>query len=135
MPNPRTLIWLAGAVQLAMVAMNAALPRYLKTKENLAKVEPIVRQVFYSHWIFVMLAVVIFSVPCFAFSADMAGESALGRYLSAALAVFWLLKLWIQFFRIDANFRHKNRFANVPVAIGTLYLIAVFGAAAAGVLR
>lgn len=135
MPNARTLIWLAGAVQLAMVAMNAALPPYLNTKENLAKVEPIVRQVFYSHWIFVMLALVIFSVPCFAFSADMAGESALGHYLSAALAVFWLLKIWIQFFRIDANFRHRNRFADMPVAIGTLYLIAVFGTAAAGALR
>ena len=135
MPNPRVLIWLAGAVQLAMVAMNAALPPYLNTKENLAKVDPIVRQVFYSHWIFVMLAVVIFSIPCFAFSADMAGQSALGRYLSAALAAFWLFKLWVQFFHIEANFRHKNRFADVPVAIGTLYLIATFGAAAAGVLR
>ena len=128
-------ILLAGVVQLAMVAMNAALPPRLNTKENLARVEPILRQVFYSHWIFVMLAVVIFSIPCFAFSADMAGNSTLGRYLSAALAAFWLLKLWIQFFRIDADFRRKNRFADVLVATGTLYLIVVFGAAAAGVLR
>lgn len=134
MLNPKYLIWLAGAVQLAIVAMNMALPPRLKTKENLAKVDPIVRQVFYSHWFFVMLAVAIFSVLCFAFDADMAGKSAVGRFLSAALALFWLLKLLIQFTCIDVAFRRRHRLADILASLATVYLVAVLGAAAAGFL-
>jgi amino acid transporter len=133
--SPVSLIWLAGAVQLAMVAMNAALPPRLKTRENLNRVDPIIRQVFYSHWFFVMLAVLIFGVPCFAFAADMAGKSNLVCYLSGALAVFWIMKLFVQLFEIDKQFRRDNRMADLLTAIGTVYLIALFGAAAWGFLR
>jgi hypothetical protein len=44
------LIWIAGAIQLLDAVANLAVPRKIHSRENLIRVSPIVRQVFWSHW-------------------------------------------------------------------------------------
>jgi len=48
----RTLVlalWIAGLAQLAIALANLALPKKLKYRENLARVAPIIRQIFVVH--------------------------------------------------------------------------------------
>ncbi len=46
------LIWIAGGIQLLEALANLAVPRTIQSRENLARVSPIVRQVFTSHWFY-----------------------------------------------------------------------------------
>jgi hypothetical protein len=127
-------LWVAGAVQLVIIAANFVLPKKLRCRENLTRVSPMIRTVFVVHWIYIVLVLGIFSSLCFWFAPELAGASRLGRYLSAVIAVFWLLRVPIQLFFYDSEIRRKNRFGDVIFLIFFSYLGVVFAVAALGVI-
>ena len=132
---PKLWVQVAGGVQLAIIVANLALPRRIRPRESLAQAPAVVRQIFFSHWLYVLLTVAIFAVACVLFPAEIAGGNSLGRYLAAAMAVFWLLRIPIQLFFFDPEFRRQNRMADVAMTLGLFYLSGVLVAAALGMLR
>jgi hypothetical protein len=128
-------LWVAGAMQLVILAANFALPKKLRCRENLAQVSPMIREVFVVHWLYIALVVGIFTSLCFWFAPDLAGASRLGRFLSAAMAGFWLLRVPIQLFVYDPKIRRQNRLGDVTFLLTFSYLGAVFSAAALGAFR
>jgi hypothetical protein len=133
MPRIVILIWAAGAVQLAILAANFVVPGKLRCRENLARVSPMIRSVFVVHWIYILLMLAIFSAICFGFARDLAGASSLGRFMSAAIALFWLPRIPIQLFVYDRELRRLHRLGDVAMLSALTFVIAVFGAAALGV--
>jgi hypothetical protein len=127
------LIWAAGAVQVLMIAGNLVLPGKLKCKENLSRVSPMIREVFIVHWIYIVGVLAIFAALCFGFAPELAGGSRLGRFLSAAMALFWLPRIPIQLFFYDAELRRQNRLGDVAMLTALTFLVLAFGAAALGV--
>ena len=71
-------LWGAGGIQLAIAAANLVLPRKLRYAENLRRVEPIIRQVFIVHSVYIVYVLVAFAVICFAFAPELAGATRLG---------------------------------------------------------
>jgi hypothetical protein len=130
MPILAKLIWAAGAVQLAIVAGNFFLPRKLQVRENLARVTPMIRSVFVVHWAYIVLVLAIFSAICFFYAQELAGGSGLGRFLAAAMAIFWAPRIPIQLFVYDAELRRRHRLGDVAMVSAVAYCVAVFGAAA-----
>jgi len=128
-------LWTAGAVQVAIIAANFNLPKKLSCRENLARVSPMIREVFIVHWIYIVLVLGIFASLCFWFTNELAGATRLGRYLSAVIAVFWLLRVPIQLFFYDPELRKQNRFGDVIFLLAFSYLGVVFSIAALGVVR
>ena len=128
-------LWVAGAIQLVIIAANFALPKKLRCRENLAKVSPMIREVFVVHWLYIVLVLGIFTTLCFWFAPELAGGSRLGRFLSLAMAIFWLLRVPIQLFFYDREIRRQNRLADVAFLLTFSYLGIVFGAAALGAFR
>jgi hypothetical protein len=128
-------LWVAGAIQLVIIAANFALPTKLRCRENLVKVSPMIREVFVVHWLYIVLVLGIFTTLCFWFAPELAGGSRLGRFLSLAMAIFWLLRVPIQLFFYDPEIRRQNRLADVVFLLTFSYLGIVFGAAALGALR
>ena len=128
-------LWAAGAVQLLILGANFVLPKKLSCRENLARVSPMIREVFIVHWVYIVLVLGIFTSLSFWFAPELAGASRLGRYLSAVIAVFWLLRVPIQLFFYDSELRRLNRFGDVVFLIAFSYLGVVFSVAALGVVR
>jgi hypothetical protein len=128
-------LWTAGALQLVIIAANFVVPKKLRCRENLAHVSPMIRTVFVVHWVYIVLVLGIFASLSFWFAPELAGASRLGRYLSAAIAVFWLLRVPIQLFIYDPEIRRQNRFGDVIFLLAFSYLGVVFGIAALGVVR
>jgi hypothetical protein len=128
-------LWAAGALQLVIIAANFVLPTKLQCWENLARVTPMIRAVFVVHWIYIVLVLGIFTSLSFWFAPELAGASRLGRYLSAVIAVFWLLRVPIQLFFYDSEIRKQNRFGDVIFLLVFSYLGVVFSIAALGVVR
>jgi len=128
-------LWAAGAMQLVILAANFFLPKKLRCRENLSRVSPMIRSVFVVHWVYIVLVLGIFSALSLWFAPELAGASRLGRFLSAAIAVFWLLRVPIQLFTYDPELRRQNRFADVAFLAAFSYLGVVFSAAALGIGR
>lgn len=124
------LIWAAGAIQAGIVLVNGILPGRLRVREKVASVPEFIRQIFYVHWIYIVLTVGFFSALCFGFAPDLAGASRLGRFLSAFLATFWLLRVGLQWFYYDREVRRANRWLDSLYLASLIVLSFIFARAA-----
>jgi hypothetical protein len=57
----------AGWVHLGIIAANIPLPRRLRVREHLAGVPQFVRQIFYVHWVYIIIVLGMFAGLCFGF--------------------------------------------------------------------
>jgi len=128
-------LWVAGGLHLAIAAANVSMPRRLRYRENLSRVSPIIRQIFVVHSIYVVFVVLFFAVLCLFFAPVLAGGTELGRFLSATMAIFWLMRVLMQLFYYDADLRKQNRRADAAFSLSALFLGSVFAVAALGLAR
>lgn len=127
MTSVKPWIMLAGVVQASIVLANVPLPRRLKVRKALAGVPTFVRQIFYVHWVYIVLTVGLFSALCLAFPRELAGASLLGRFLSAFMGGFWLLRLLLQCFYYDSQVRREDRVLDAMYMVALIVLVTIFG--------
>lgn len=123
-------IWASGFVHTGIVAANVPLPGRLRVRERLAGIPKFIRQIFYVHWIYIVIVVGFFAALCFAFAPELAGKTGLGRFLSGFIAVFWLLRIALQILYYDREVRKENRRLDMLYLGSLLSLVLVFGIAA-----
>lgn len=124
------LIWAAGAIHVGIIATNFALPARLKVREHLAPVPTFIRQIFYVHWVYIVIVLGLFAALCFAFAPDLAGATRLGRFLSAFMAAFWFLRIVLQIVYYDPQVRRENRILDSMYVGCLVLLVAIFSMAA-----
>jgi hypothetical protein len=123
-------IWAAGVVHVGIMAANIPLPGRLRVRESLAGVPEYIRQIFYVHWIYIVIVLGLFAALCFGFAPELAGASALGRFLSGFMAGFWLLRIMLQIFYYDREIRRENWVLDWLYLGSLVVLVGVFGVAA-----
>ena len=123
-------MWGAGVVQLCIIAANVPLPGRLRVRDRLAGVPRFVRQIFYVHWLYIVIVVGMFAALCFRFGRELAGATAMGRFLSGFMAAFWVLRIGLQIFYYDPEIRRQNRALDVLYLIALVVLVLVFAVAA-----
>lgn len=128
-PTLPLAIQLAGALHLVVAAANFALPGILRYRENLTKVSPIIRQIFLVHAFFIVLILVGIGLLCLCFPNEMCGSSSLGRFLSGFLALFWSLRVVIQFGFYDRAIKKEHPIGNFCFSTIFSYFAVVFVAA------
>jgi len=120
-------IWGAGLVHVGIILANIPLPGRLRVRERLAGIPRFVRQIFYVHWIYIVIVLGLFASLCFGFARELAGGSGLGRFLSAFMAGFWLLRIVLQVFYYDREVRRENRGMDSLYLVALGVLVVVFG--------
>lgn len=123
-------IWGAGAVHVGIVMANVPLPGRLRVRERLAGIPRFLRQIFYVHWIYIVIVLGLFAALCFGFAPELAGGSRLGRFLSGFMAGFWLLRIGLQVLYYDPEVRRENRGLDSLYLLSLAMLVGVFGTAA-----
>lgn len=123
------LLWLAGFVQVAIAFANFFLPAKLKYGKNLSCVAPIIREIFVVHSVYIVGVVLLFAVLTFVFAGELASGHGPGRFLAAAIAVFWLVRAPVQLLYYDATLRRENRWGDIVFTAGALFLAAAYEAA------
>lgn len=123
-------IWGAGVAHVGIILANIPLPGRLRVRERLAGVPRFLRQIFYVHWIYIVIVLGLFAGLCFGFAPELAGGCALGRFLSAFMAEFWLLRIGLQVFYYDGQVRRENRGLDLLYVLTLAALVVVFGIAA-----
>ncbi len=124
------LIWVAGCIHIGIVLANVPLPRMLRVRENLTNVPRFIRQVFYVHWFYIVLVVGFFAALCFGFARDLMGASSVGRFLSAFMAGFWLLRIGLQWLYYDYSLLREHRVLYLLYTIALIVLVGIFGTVA-----
>jgi hypothetical protein len=123
-------IWGAGMIHVGIMAANVPLPGRLRVRERLAEVPRFVRQIFYVHWVYIVIVLGMFAALCFGFAPELAGASGLGRFLSGFMAGFWLLRIALQIFYYDREIRRENRGLDLLYVASLIVLVLIFGMAA-----
>lgn len=123
------LLRLAGLVHVAIASANLFLPSKLKYRENLSRVAPIIRQIFVVHSSYIVGVVLLFAAVTFGFAGELASGHGLGRFLAAAIAVFWLCRAPVQLLYYDSTLRKENRWGDVAFTAAALFLAITYGAA------
>jgi hypothetical protein len=124
------LIWAAGFVHVGIIAANFPLPGRLRVRERLAGIPRFVRQIFYVHWLYIVIVLGLFAGLCFGFAPELAGATSMGRFLSGFMAGFWLLRIVLQVFYYDKEVRRENRALDMMYLGSLVTLVVVFGIAA-----
>lgn len=129
--NTLTLaIWSAAAIQLIIAGANLVVAHRLDYRGSVARLTPIVRQVFVVHAVYIVLVILWFALLCLLFAAQLAGGSPLARFITAGLAVFWGLRAAIHLTIYDKEVRRRYRAEDVAFLLACGSLTAIFLAAA-----
>lgn len=133
MPRLETLIIISGILHLGTLLGSAQVPKELNFQNELPKVAPLLR-----HWIlvagfYVVLNLIAFGVISLCYSNELASGEPLARAFCAYVAIFWGVRLLIQFFVFDARPYLRNWFLKVGyhgLTVVFLWQTTVYGYAA-----
>ncbi len=124
------VLWIAGLVQLSIALANFVLPKKLGYRENLARVAPMIRQIFVVHSGYIVGILLLFTAITFGFTAELASGRGLGRFLAASMALFWACRVPLQLFYYDKALRRANRAGDVAITFALVFLAVTYAAAA-----
>ena len=113
MPSLATLIFISGILHLGTLLGSAQVPRELKFREDLPKLNPMLR-----HWVLVSGGYIVFNIIAFGvisltLSQTLTSGSPLARAMCGYIALFWLIRLAIQLFWFDAKPYLRNWFLRI----------------------
>ena len=123
-------IWIAGGAQLVIAAANLEVARKLDYRANLARLTPMVGQIFVVHAVYIVLVILWFSALCLVFAARLASGDPLARFLTGGLAAFWGLRAVIQLSLYDKQVRKDHRPQDVAFLAACALLTGIFLAVA-----
>jgi hypothetical protein len=98
-----TLLHVAGFVQLGILGASALVPRVCRWREELAGLSSFLRSLFWVYGAFIVLTIAALGTLTVCHAGAMAAGEPVARSLAALVAVFWGLRLLVQFFVFDAR--------------------------------
>jgi hypothetical protein len=99
----KTLLYLCGALQLSILVASAQVPRILDWRKNLAPLPQFLRRLFWVYGAFIVLVIIAFAVLTFLHATDMTNGVPVARSLCGFIAIFWAVRLVVQFAVFDAR--------------------------------
>ena len=121
-------IKIAGVLFIALSFTHIIFPKYFDWKNDLKEMSLINRQVMYVHTFFIALMVLLMGLLCITSSKALL-QTKLGSTISLGLAIFWGIRLIIQFFGYSSQHWRGKKFetiVHVFLSMLWLYVTAVF---------
>jgi hypothetical protein len=116
----KTLLEITGGLLMALALLHAVFPRYFRWKEETAELSLLTRQILHVHTFFIALTVFLMGLLCLT-SAEELIHTPLGRRISLGLAVFWGIRLGIQFFGYSSKLWRGKAFETFAHVAFTLF--------------
>ncbi len=124
------LILIGSVLHFLTLVAAALVPGKLNWKEELAKLSPFLRSMFWVYGAFIFLTILSLGLVTAVNFRELAAGSTLSRSVCAFITVFWGLRLIVQFFVFDAseyltNWFYKAGYHGLTVTF--VYQTAVYG--------
>jgi hypothetical protein len=97
------LIVVGGVLHFGILLASALVPRVLDWRSSLGALDRLSRQLIWVHGAFIVLVIVGFGAISLVYPAELASGAPLARAMCLFIAVFWGLRLLVQFFIFDAR--------------------------------
>lgn len=123
---------IAGLLQIGLALLHAFFPRRFGWKKELVSLSLLSRQIMYVHTLFVALTVFLIGLLCVTSAGDLVSTT-LGRRIALGLSIFWLTRLYIQFFGYSSLLWKGKPFEtaiHIVFSIFWVYLSVIFIATA-----
>ncbi len=98
-----------GLILIGLALVHVIFPKYFNWKKELQFLSLINRQMMMVHTFFIALVVFMMGLLCFSSATELI-ETNLGRKISLGLGVFWLIRLFIQFFVYSSKLWKGKKF-------------------------
>ena len=128
-----TLIFISGILHLGTLLGSAQVPKELDFKNELPKVAPLLRHWILTAGLYIVMNLIAFGVISLCLSETLASGTPLARALCGYIAIFWSVRLVIQFFVFDAKPYLRNWFLTIGyhgLTVVFSWHVLVFGYAA-----
>ena len=124
----KNLLLIAAALQLAILIASALVPHALNWRENLAGLHPFLRSLFWVYGSFIVFIIIGFSVLTFTNAGAMADGDPVARSVCLFIALFWAVRLFVQFAIFDprpflTNWIYKAGYHALTIAFAGLVTI------------
>jgi hypothetical protein len=103
---------------------------FLQYREHLYLVPRILRQVFIVHSCYIVGIIVVFATVSFAFAPALTSGHGFGRFMAAAMALFWLARVPVQLFYYDPSVRCSHRLGDAAFTAAMLFVGSTYAVAA-----
>lgn len=120
-----------GTLLIVLSFIHLAFPKYFNWNEELGPLSLINRQMMYVHTFFIAFVVLLIGILCLN-SSDELVSTAFGKKIDLGLGIFWLARLFIQFFGYSSLlWKGKSLETGIHILFSLLwiYFTAVFLAA------
>lgn len=91
-----------GVLLVLLALLHVIFPRYFNWKAELNSVSQINRQMMYVHAFFIAFMIFLIGLLCLTSSTELT-TTTFGRRISLGLGIFWLTRLFIQFFGYSSS--------------------------------
>jgi hypothetical protein len=95
--NLTTFIRIAGLLHFGILIAGVLTPQVLDWRGELRKLDPMSRHIIWVHGLFIMLTIIGFGLIATTCAPTLASGIGLARALCALIAIFWAIRLVIQF--------------------------------------
>ena len=115
MNNLALLLTFAGIAHFGVLVASATVPKALNWRENLRPLPKLLRQMFWVYGSFIVLMIVSFGVITLGHTETLArGDNPLARSVCGMIALFWSVRLLVQFFVFDAKYSNSQIQSRMP---------------------
>lgn len=117
-----------GILLIGLALMHIIFPKYFNWREELTSLSLINKQMMIVHTFFVAVVVFLMGLLCFTNSAELVSTN-LGKTVSLGFAIFWTIRLVIQFFGYSSKLWDGKLFETIVHIIFSLlwlYLSIIF---------
>lgn len=121
-------IQIIGILLVILAGVHVVFPKYFKWKDELRSLSLINKQMMEIHTLFIAITVLFMGVLCISSASEIV-ETPLGRKIAFGFAIFWLLRLIIQFVGYSSELWKGKTFetlVHVVFSIFWLYFTVVF---------
>ena len=102
-------IKIVGWLLVALALLHGVFPRYFRWKEEFANISLLSRQIMYIHTFFIALIVFLMGILCLTSAKELL-ETPLGNKVCLGMGIFWLARLYVQFFGYSSKLWQQKRF-------------------------
>jgi len=122
MTTLQIMLIIAGLLHLAITSAGITMTLVLDWRKNLAPLCALTRHVIWTHAMFVLMTIIAFGAVSLLFPVSLSSGAPLARGVCGFMALFWGIRLLIQFFLFAAS----PFLTSLPLKLGYHGLTLVF---------
>lgn len=109
-----------GTLLIILAVAHLRFPKYFNWKQELHSLSIINRQMMYVHSLFIAIVLFLLGVLCLTSSKELIATT-LGRRISFGLGMFWMARLYVQFFGYSSKIWAGKSFATTVHVVFSLF--------------